>query len=125
MRFNFISWILRIVAAAILLQTLYFKFTAAPESIYIFSTLGIEPYGRWGSGIVELIASFLILCPKTTYLGALLGCVVMIEAIFAHLFLIGINVLNDGGLLFGLSLITFFCCASLVYQNKNRILNLL
>lgn len=120
-----VSWVLRIVAVGILLQTLYFKFTGAPESIYIFSALGIEPYGRWGSGIVELIASVLILIPRTAYIGALLGFGVMIGAIFSHLFVLGIEVQNDGGLLFVLALITFVCCAVLVYQNKNRILNLL
>lgn len=125
MWFKIVSWLLRIVASVILLQTLYFKFTGASESVYIFSTLGLEPYGRWGSGIVELIASALILIPKTTHIGALLGCGLMIGAIFSHLFVLGIEVQGDGGLLFALALITFFCCTVLVYQNKKRILNLL
>ncbi|MGA9639096.1 DoxX family protein [Flavobacterium sp.] len=125
MRFKNISWILRIMVAGIFLQTLYFKFTGAPESIYIFSTLGLEPYGRLGTGILELISSILILIPSTTYIGALLGCSVLIGAILSHLFVLGIEVQNDGGLLFSLALIAFFCCVILVCQNKNRILKLL
>jgi uncharacterized membrane protein YphA (DoxX/SURF4 family) len=87
-----LNWILRIVASGILLQTLYFKFTAAPESIYIFSTLGAEPYGRIGSGIIELIAAFLILMPRTTLLGALIGVGTMAGALVSHLFILGIEV---------------------------------
>ena len=85
-------WIIKLVAVIILLQTLYFKFTAAPESVYIFSTLGIEPFGRIGSGIVELIASILILIPRTTLLGAVLGFATMLGAIFSHIFVLGIEI---------------------------------
>lgn len=125
MKTTFLTWVLRITAAAILLQTLYFKFTGAEESVYIFSTLGIEPYGRFGSGIIELIAAVLILFPKTTLIGALMGCGVMIGAIFSHLFVLGIEVKNDGGELFALAIVTFFCCVVLVFLNKNKIGNLL
>jgi uncharacterized membrane protein YphA (DoxX/SURF4 family) len=120
-----LTWILRIAAAAILLQTLYFKFTAAPESVYIFSTLGIEPYGRIGFGIAELIASILLLIPRTTLLGAILGIGVMAGAILSHLLFLGIEVQNDGGTLFILALITFICCGLLVFQNRKEIPNLL
>ncbi len=92
-----LPWILRIVSSVILLQTLFFKFTAAEESVYIFTTLGMEPYGRIGSGIAELIAVILILIPKTTLFGAFMGCGVMLGAIFSHLFVLGIEVQNDGG----------------------------
>ncbi|MEO8239642.1 MAG: DoxX family protein [Flavobacterium sp.] len=125
MKTNQTAWILRLIASAILLQTLYFKFTGAPESIYIFSTLGIEPYGRIGSGIAELIVAILILIPKTTWLGALGGCGVMTGAILSHLFILGIEVKNDGGLLFSLALITLVCCLILLYLNRNIIINLL
>ena len=91
-------WALRFVVAIILLQTLYFKFTGAPESVYIFETLGIEPYGRIGSGIAELITSILILIPRTTLLGAILGLGIMIGAILSHLTKLGIEVNNDGGI---------------------------
>lgn len=116
---------LQIVASAILLQTLYFKFSAAEESVYIFSTLGIEPYGRIGSGIAELIAAILILMPRTTLLGALIGCGVMIGAIFSHIFILGIEVKNDGGALFILAIITFLCCSFWVLKNKNKFSDLL
>jgi uncharacterized membrane protein YphA (DoxX/SURF4 family) len=114
-------WVFRLTAAIILLQTLYFKFTGAEESVYIFSTLGMEPYGRIGSGIVELIAAILILIPRTTLLGALLGAGVMLGAIFSHHFVLGIDVQNDGGELFVLAIITFLCCIALIYWNKSKI----
>ncbi|MBC7845093.1 MAG: DoxX family protein [Flavobacterium sp.] len=120
-----LTWIIRIVAATILFQTLFFKFTAAEESVYIFSTLGIEPYGRIGSGIAELIASILILIPRTTFLGALMGMGVIIGALLSHIFILGIEVQNDGGTLFILAVITFLCCTFLIFQNKNKISNLL
>lgn len=120
-----IIWALRIIAAGILLQTLFFKFSGAEESIYIFSTLGIEPYGRIGSGIAELVVAILILIPKTTWIGALGGCGVMTGAILSHLFVLGISVQNDGGLLFLLALITLLCCLGLLYFNKSKLFNLL
>ncbi|HQW68683.1 MAG TPA: DoxX family protein [Flavobacterium sp.] len=118
-------WIVKLVAVIILLQTLYFKFTAAPESVYIFSTLGIEPFGRIGSGIVELIASILILIPRTTLLGAVLGFATMLGAIFSHIFVLGIEIQNDGGTLFVLAVITLLCCLILIYNQKDKIPNLL
>jgi uncharacterized membrane protein YphA (DoxX/SURF4 family) len=93
-------WICRILVAVILLQTLYFKFSAAPESVYIFSKVGMEPYGRIATGIAELIASILILIPKTSLYGALIALGVMIGAIATHLFVLGIVVMDDGGQLF-------------------------
>jgi uncharacterized membrane protein YphA (DoxX/SURF4 family) len=120
-----LTWIVRIIAAVILLQTLYFKFSEADESVYIFSTLGIEPYGRIGSGIAELIAAILILVPRTTLIGSILGLGVITGAIFSHLFILGIEVQNDGGELFILAIITFLCCAFLVFKNKNKISDLL
>ena len=125
MRTSILIWIVRLTAAIILLQTLYFKFTGAEESVYIFSTLGIEPYGRIGSGIVELIAALLILISRTTLLGALMGAGVMIGAIFSHLFVLGIEVKNDGGELFILAIITFLCCIALIYWDKSKIVNYL
>lgn len=118
-------WILRIIAAGILLQTLFFKFSGAAESIYIFSALGAEPYGRIGSGIAELIVAILILIPKTTWIGALGGCGIMIGAILSHLLVLGIVVENDGGFLFLLAVITLLCCLGLLYFNKNKLFNLL
>ena len=101
------SWICQLVAAAILLQTLYFKFTGAPESVYIFTTLGLEPWGRIGSGVVELIAAILLLIPATAGFGAVLALGVISGAIMSHLTKLGIEVQGDGGLLFGLAIVVF------------------
>lgn len=125
MKNSIFIWIVKLTAVIILLQTLYFKFSGAEESVYIFSTLGAEPYGRIGSGIVELIASILILIPRTTVLGAVMGVGTMTGAILSHLFILGIEVKNDGGTLFILAIITFLCCLVLIYNQKNKISNLL
>ena len=103
------SWILRGTTAVILLQTLYFKFTGAPESVYIFSTLGLEPWGRIGSGVAELIASVLLLLPATVVLGALLSLAVISGAIISHLTKLGIalELVGDHGELFALAVVVF------------------
>ncbi|MBL0051193.1 MAG: DoxX family membrane protein [Bacteroidetes bacterium] len=115
-------WILRIVAALIMLQTLFFKFTASAESVYIFTTLGIEPFGRIGSGIAELISSILLLINRTTLLGAIMGMGIMAGAIVSHILVLGLVVMDDGGQLFAYALITFICCALLTYINKEKFL---
>jgi hypothetical protein len=96
------------------LQTLFFKFSAAPESVYIFSTLGLEPWGRILVGIFELIAAVLLLVPYTTLLGAVLGVGLMGGALFSHLTKLGIVVQNDSGELFILALIVFASCLALI-----------
>ena len=118
--FVIVSWVLRLVAATILLQTLFFKFTAARESVYIFSTLGMEPWGRIGSGVVELIASVLLLIPATVPLGALSALAVISGAIFFHLTRLGIALpaVGDHGELFGLALVVFVCSASLLVMYR-------
>jgi len=115
---NIMLWLLRLLAAAIMLQTLFFKFSAAPESVYIFSKLGMEPWGRIGTGVMELIASILILMPKTTSIGAVLGIGLMGGAIFFHLTTLGLVVQDDGGLLFLYALLTFISCSvlAIVYR---------
>lgn len=103
------SWILQLTIAAILLQTLFFKFTAAPESVYIFSRLGAEPWGRLASGVAELVASVLVLIPASSVIGALLALAIMLGAVLSHLAVLGIEIQGDGGLLFGLALTVLFC----------------
>ncbi len=107
-----LSWVCRVVAAVILLQTLFFKFSAAPESVYIFTKVHAEPWGRIGSGVVELIAAVLMLIPRTVWAGGLLALGVMAGAIVSHLTVLGIEVMGDRGVLFGLALIVF--CTSAV-----------
>ncbi len=116
-----VQLVARIIAAAIMLQTLYFKFTAHPESVYIFSTLGIEPFGRIGSGIAELIASILLLIPTTAWMGAIMGLGVMAGAIVSHLTILGIDIRNDGGQLFYMALFTFVCCLVVVIYERAKI----
>ena len=116
-----LSWLLRIAAAIILLQTLFFKFTAAPESVYIFTKVGAEPWGRIGSGVIELIAATLILTPRFTWLGSLLAMGVMAGAVLSHLTVLGIEVQGDKGLLFALALIVFVCSAANLLLHRSEI----
>jgi hypothetical protein len=118
---NVTSWILQAVVALILFQTLFFKFTAAEESVYIFSTLGMEPWGRIGSGVVELIACILLLHPRTIPLGAMLAIAVISGAIVSHLTKLGIVVKNDGGFLFILALVVFFGSAAILFIRRAQV----
>lgn len=113
--------ICRAAAAIILLQTLFFKFTGAPESVYIFMKVGAEPIGRIGSGVIELIAAILLFVPRLTWLGAGLACGVMFGAIVSHLTVLGIEVMGDGGLLFSLACVTFLCCLFILWIDKSKI----
>ncbi|WP_332454056.1 DoxX family protein [Chryseobacterium aquaticum] len=115
---NYINWALRLIPALILLQTLFFKFTAHPDSVAIFSKLHAEPFGRIFSGVLELITAVLILNPKTTFWGAVLGLVTMIGAIASHIFILGIDTNNDGGKLFYLALTVFVFCVILLIKLK-------
>ncbi len=121
--FAIASWALRLIAAAILLQTLFFKFTGAKESVYIFSTLGMEPWGRIGTGVVELIASVLLLVPATVPLGALTALGVISGAIFFHLTRLGIALpaVGDNGELFALAVTVFVCSASLLVMYRAEV----
>lgn len=114
-------WILRSLAAIILLQTLFFKFTAAPESVYIFSKIGMEPWGRIGIGVLELVCSILILIPATSLFGALLGVGLMAGALFFHLTKLGISVQNDGGQLFIYALIVFLSSIAIIVIRRDEL----
>ncbi len=113
-----LSWSLRVVVAVILLQTLFFKFTGAPESVHIFETLGQEPVGRIGSGVVELVAAILLFVPGLTAIGAALSLGVISGAIFFHLTKLGIGVRGDGGLLFALAVVVWIGSALLLWLHR-------
>ena len=120
------SWVLQIAVAGILFQTLFFKFTGAAESRYIFTKLGLEPWGRIGSGVVELIACILLVHPRTVTLGALLSMGVISGAIMSHLTKLGIVVVNsdgtrDGGLLFALAVTVFVGSAIILFLRREQI----
>jgi YHS domain-containing protein len=109
------------LCASIFLQTLYFKFTGAAESVWIFTSLGIEPWGRWGSGIIELIAAILLLKSSTRFIGAFLSLGIMGSAILSHLVVLGVVVENDGGLLFILALVCFISALFIIYAHRKQI----
>src|SRR5271166_577602 len=129
------SWACRIVAAIILLQTLFFKFTAAPESVYIFTKLGVfihtyvplasisdvEASGRIGSGIMELIAAVLLLTPRFVWAGAVLAIAATGGAIASHLTFLGIEVQGDKGLLFALAITVLVTSLISLLLNRTQI----
>lgn len=116
-----ISLILRIIVAIILIQTLRFKFTAHEDSVYIFETVGLEPIGRIGIGVLELIAGILLLIPKTVWAGSLLTLGLIGGAIMMHLTQLGIEVKNDGGVLFFTAVVTFILSAIILFRYKKDI----
>lgn len=116
-----VSWICRVGVAVILLQTLFFKFTGAEESVYIFTKVGLEPWGRYGTGVVELIAAVLLFSSCHAWLGSLLSLGVISGALFSHLTVLGIVVQNDGGLLFGLAVAVFLGSVAIAFLHREKI----
>jgi uncharacterized membrane protein YphA (DoxX/SURF4 family) len=118
---KYIPLALRIFVAIILIQTLRFKFTAHPDSVYIFQKVGLEPYGRIGIGILELVAGILLLVPKTVWAGATLTLGIIGGAIFMHITKIGIEVKNDGGILFFTACTIFILSLIILFIYKKDI----
>ena len=116
-----ISWTARVVVAGILLQTLFFKFTGAAESVYIFEQLGAEPWGRIGSGVAELVAGVLLLVPATAAIGAVIALVIILGAIVSHLTVLGFEVQADGGTLFILACVVLLGAALVAYLHRHEI----
>jgi uncharacterized membrane protein YphA (DoxX/SURF4 family) len=102
------------------LQTLFFKFTARPQSVELFTMLGVEPWGRISTGIIEFIAGILLIVPSTVFIGAFFGVGLMTVAVLSHLTVIGIESFGDGGLLFTLAIIVFSCSAALLVLHKEQ-----
>ena len=121
----YVERLLSIIAAVILLQTLYFKFTAAPVSVHIFSTLGLEPWGRIGTGVMELISGILLFIPRTSVYGAGLALGIMAGAILSHLLFLGIEVQGDGGNVFILAIIVTICSIGILFLKSNDLKSLL
>ncbi|NGP76382.1 DoxX family protein [Balneolaceae bacterium YR4-1] len=115
---GFISWLFQILSAIILLQTLYFKFSGSPESVQIFETVGMEPWGRFASGIVEFIAGLLLLVPGLSWLGALLGLSIITVALLLHITVLGFEVMGDGGALFYLATTVFISCCAILWIRR-------
>lgn len=116
-----ISWTLRITIAIIFLQTLYFKFTAHPDSVHIFSSLGLEPYGRIGVGVFELITALLLLINSTKIMGMVLSLSVIFGAVISHLLVIGTEVKGDSGSLFLLAIIVLIGSLILLILHKTEL----
>lgn len=114
-------WIARLLAAVILLQTLYFKFGGSEESVYIFTKAGMEPWGRFGTGGLELITAILLLINPTSWIGAFIGIGLMAGALVMHLTVLGIDVMGDGGYLFFLACVVLTCCAYVLIRNRRII----
>jgi uncharacterized membrane protein YphA (DoxX/SURF4 family) len=118
---RYVFLVLRIIVAIILIQTLRFKFLAHPDSVFIFTQAGLEPEGRIVIGFLELIAAFLIIFPRTVWLGAGLTLGVISGAIFLHLTKIGIEVKSDGGALFYTAILIFILSAIILWHERKKI----
>ena len=116
-----LDWILALIASLLLLQTLYFKFSGSAESIYIFETVGMEPWGRYASGVAELVAGILLLIPRLRLYGALIAAGVISGALFFHLTSLGIVVMDDGGQLFIYALLVFLSSLGLIFIHRKEI----
>jgi len=120
-----VSWTAQITASIILLQTLYFKFSGSEESVYIFSTLGVEPWGRLGAGAVELIAAVMLLIPRLAWMGAFISISAITVAVISHLTVLGIEIMGDGGLLFSLAITVFISSLTVLVLRKKTLSELL
>ena len=120
-----LQWVLRFIAAIIMLQTLYFKFSGAEESVYIFTQMGIEPWGRYVTGIAELIASILILYKPLTAFGSLMAVGIMSGALVSHILVLGVEVNDDNGLLFSYALIVWLASVILAWLNRAQLVDFL
>ena len=118
---NLISWVSRLIAAAIMGQTLFFKFTAAPEAVALFETLGAEPWGRIATGVAEALAVILLLMPRSTALGGALTMGLMGGAIMSHLTKLGIEVGDDGGALFIMALVTLAAATATTWLHRSAL----
>jgi uncharacterized membrane protein YphA (DoxX/SURF4 family) len=113
--------VVRITVAIILIQTLRFKFTAHEDSVYIFTKVGLEPYGRIGIGVLELISSILLIIPKTIWIGALLTFGIIGGALMMHVTKLGIEINNDGGNLFYIAIVTFILSGIILFDQRKRL----
>lgn len=113
----------RFVAAVIMLQTLVFKFTASEESVYVFTQVGMEPWGRIGVGIAELLAAALLLYKRVAWTGAVVAAGLMLGAVGMHLTLLGVEVKGDGGYLFFLALAVLICSVVVLFIEKDKLVD--
>ena len=139
-------WLLTLYVALVFIQSLFFKFTGSPETVYIFqgkldpwaASLGFgglfAPGGLFSAKVVgsfELIASVLLLAGAAMsaqravqVLGAAMGLSVISGAIFFHLYTpLGVAVVNadgssDGGELFALACGVWLACAALLWLRR-------
>jgi hypothetical protein len=116
-----VSWICCLIAAGIMIETLFFKFTGAQESIYIFKKMGTEPWWRWGQGIWELLASICLLTRRYKWAGGILGTGAMLAAILSHMTWLGYSIQGDHGLLFGMAVVSFLSCATVMFLHRHEI----
>jgi len=122
-RQKILSWVCCLIAAGIMIETLFFKFTGAPESVYIFKRMGTEPWWRWGQGIWELLASICLLWPRMKWAGGILTTGAMLAAILSHMTWLGYSIQGDHGLLFGMACVTVVCGFTVLMLHRDSIPN--
>ena len=119
MKKNLISWVAQIIVVVILGQTLFFKFTDAPEVVELFSKLGMGPFGYKLIGFLELIACVLLLIRPSIIWGAILSWGLMSGAIMGHITKIGFS--GDAGTLGSMAIAAWLLSCLIIYLRKNQI----
>ena len=123
MKFSIVfTWLLRVIATLMMLQTLYFKLSGHVESVRLFTTLEMESWGRIATGVFELLASIFILYPRTTSIGSAMGVGLMTGAIFFHFTSLGLKV-GGNYLLFSYTITAFVCCFILLVISRPYMFN--
>lgn len=117
-----VQWTLRLFISFYLIQYSYVKLSGQQSAIELFTTLEMEPWGRITIGILELITVLLILYPRTTVLGGLLGMVSMAAVIYYHLTQLGIAIRGDS-FLFIIACAIFAASLALVITNRKQLIN--
>jgi len=113
-----------IIAALILLQTLFFKFKASPESVALLTALGVEPFGRIATGVFELIAAALLIVPATRLHGGIFGVGLMFGATASHIFIVRVESNGDEGILFVLAFFVLIFSLLALYFKRPKLINL-
>ena len=111
-----VSWVAQIIAVLIMGQSLYFKFTAHPESVAIFTDINMEPNGRILIGVIELVACLMLLRPASAHYGAILGACTMGGAIVGHFTQIGWH--GERGTLGLMAVLVLVACSVVLYIRR-------
>ena len=111
----------QLVSAGIMGMAGFSKLMGAPGSIMIFTDLGMEPFGRFLIGGIELLAAILLLSKNARVGGALLTISVMLGAVLAHITRLGFTPGDDGGKLVMMLGVVLLTSGYVLYKERRRL----